>query len=262
MEIIDAGLRFGSLSRRNSTNRIILHHAEASVSSPQQIHQWHLNNGWSGAGYHFLVRKDGSVYSLRPEWAIGAHASGANSDSIGVCFEGAYNRETMPEAQLNAGKELVAYLKNKYNITRVQPHRDVTSTDCPGHNFPFNEIAGASGNVSVSPAPSQPTQSGNFSEWVRRLQHECNVQGFSNQAEDGKPGPNTLAGSPQLGRSSRGNITALVQERLNSLGYNCGAVDGINGPNTQSGIKAFQRANGLAVDGIVGPNTWRKLLGL
>ena len=60
------------------------------------------------------MRKDGTVYRLRPEGKIGAHASGSNSDSIGICFEGSYMTETMPQAQINAGKELVAYLKQIY----------------------------------------------------------------------------------------------------------------------------------------------------
>ena len=37
---------------------------------------WHLKRGWIGAGYNILVRKDGSVWELRPLWAVGAHAQG------------------------------------------------------------------------------------------------------------------------------------------------------------------------------------------
>lgn len=265
MNIINTNLNFkGSMSNRSRTTRIILHHAEASSCTPEQIHQWHLNNGWSGAGYHFLVRKDGSVYALRPENKVGAHATGANSDSIGICFEGRYMTETMPEAQKQAGKELVAHLKSKYGISTVQAHRDVGSTSCPGVNFPFAEIAGvpaSSGNVTTT-TPSASAPSSGYDNWVAQLQSQCNAQGFSSQTVDGIPGPKTLAGCPQLGRTSRGGITKLVQQRLTSLGYNAGAADGINGPNTQKAIKAFQAAKGLAADGIVGPNTWRKLLGL
>lgn len=145
MDIHDANLSFrGSLSRRSATRRIILHHAEATSCSPQQIHQCHLDNGWAGAGYHFLVRKDGSVYSLRPEWAVGSHAQGSNSDSIGICFEGNYMRETMPDAQRRAGAELVSHLKSKYGIQTVLRHKQVCSTDCPGVNFPFDAIANGS----------------------------------------------------------------------------------------------------------------------
>ena len=54
--------------------------------------------------------------------------------------------ETMSSAQLEAGKELVAYLKDKYEITNVKGHRDLTATSCPGTNFPFNAIAKATKN--------------------------------------------------------------------------------------------------------------------
>ena len=47
----------------------------------------------------------------------------------------------MTDTQAEAGKELVAYLKNKYNISKVQKHSDVCSTSCPGKNFRFDEIA-------------------------------------------------------------------------------------------------------------------------
>ena len=106
--------------------------------------------------------------------------------------------------------------------------------------------------------------SSDFSDWVRRLQSECNAQGYSDQTVDGIPGSNTLNGCPQLGRRSQGNITRLMQERLIELGYSCGScgADGENGTDTQAAIKAFQQDNGLEVDGIVGRNTWRKLLGL
>lgn len=99
-------------------------------------------------------------------------------------------------------------------------------------------------------------------DWVRRLQSECNRQRFSNQAEDGIPGRNTLAGCPTCRRGARGGITALLQERLNSLGFNCGSVDGKFGDKTYNAVRTFQKSRGLSDDGVVGQNTWRKLLGL
>lgn len=260
MNIIETNLAFrGSMSNRSATNRIILHHAEATSCTAEQIHQWHLNNGWSGAGYHFLVRKDGSVYRLRPENKVGAHASGANSDSIGICFEGRYQTETMPDAQINAGKELVGYLKGKYGISKVQRHKDVCSTDCPGANFPFDAIAGASASTST-----QATTSTNYDADIAELQRECNAQGFSHQTVDGIPGKNTLAGCPTCKKGAKGNITRWIQKRLMKLGYSLPkyGADGSFGNETVEAVKAFQRDKGLSVDGIVGQNTWRKLLGL
>lgn len=148
MNIIETNLSFGSMSKRKKTNRIILHHAAASTCDAATIHRWHKAKGWSGAGYHFLVRKDGKIYRLRPEDKVGAHASGNNSDSLGICFEGNFQTETMGQTQINAGKELVAHLKNKYNISKVQKHKDVGSTACPGANFPFVEITSESMSAS------------------------------------------------------------------------------------------------------------------
>ena len=150
MEIINTNLNFKAMSNRQTTDRIILHHSASSVASAEDIHRWHLNNDWEGAGYHFLVRKDGSVYRLRPEDKIGAHAYMNNYNSIGICFEGNFEVEEMSDVQVQSGKELVAYLKNKYHINKVQGHRDVNSTSCPGKNFKFDEIAnGQASNVII-----------------------------------------------------------------------------------------------------------------
>ena len=153
MNIIEKTYKWnGKLSNRKSTNRIILHHAESKSCTADDIHRWHLANGWCGIGYHFFVRKDGSIYRGRPEGVVGSHAKGSNSDSIGICFEGSYMTETMNQTQINAGRELVAYLKNKYGISKVQKHMDVCSTNCPGTNFPFDAIV--NGTVATAPTPT------------------------------------------------------------------------------------------------------------
>ena len=63
MKIIEKTYKWrGSLTKRTSTKYIILHH-RAGNGDADSIHSTHLvNNGWSGIGYHFYVRKDGSVY--------------------------------------------------------------------------------------------------------------------------------------------------------------------------------------------------------
>ncbi len=45
INIIETNLKFGTLSTRKSTNRAILHHAEASKCTAEDIHRWHLQNG-------------------------------------------------------------------------------------------------------------------------------------------------------------------------------------------------------------------------
>lgn len=141
VNIIETKLLFnGGFVNRTSTKQIILHHAEASNCTVEDINRWHLNNGWTGIGYHYFVRKDGTIYRGRPENAIGAHAVGANTNSIGICAEGRYNVETMPEAQKNAIKELIADIKSRYGNLAVKGHKEVSNTSCPGKNYPLEEL--------------------------------------------------------------------------------------------------------------------------
>lgn len=98
--------------------------------------------------------------------------------------------------------------------------------------------------------------------WVARLQKACNNQGFSSQTVDGYPGTNTLEGCPILRYGAVGEITKLLQEKLNALGYSTNGIDGVFGSGTKNAVIKFQNNNGLGADGIVGRNTWRKILGI
>lgn len=142
MEIIETNLKFNTnVSRMATINGIVLHHTGVStLQSVEVIHNYHKNhNGWAGIGYHFYVRKEGSVYKGRDVAYAGAHCPGVNSTSIGICAEGDFNKETMSEEQKNAIIELIAYLKTKYNITYIKGHREMLNTSCPGANFPLEE---------------------------------------------------------------------------------------------------------------------------
>lgn len=221
----------GTLTKRAATRRIILHHAAAVSCTAQQIHAWHLANGWAGIGYHFLVRKDGSVYRGRPEDTTGAHAGNHNYDSIGVCFEGSFDKEEMGEVQRQAGAALVAYLKEKYGITTVQKHSDVNATGCPGSGFPFDAIA-----YGTAEDKSEPS------------------------AEDTGGRSGVQVTLPLLAQGSQDGTVQTVQAALNGLGFDAGTADGIFGSNTAAAVKRFQVGSGLVADGIVGRDTWHRLL--
>lgn len=236
MEIIDVSYRWsGTLSKRAATRRLILHHAAAVTCTAQQIHQWHLSNGWVGIGYHFLVRKDGSIYRGRPEDTVGAHAGNNNYDSIGICFEGSFDKEQMGDTQRKSGAALVRYLKEKYGITTVQRHSDVNATGCPGTNFPFEAIAsGAEEETEAEAEAASPSVTMN----------------------------DTALTLPLLQSGSTGSTVRALQALLNGLGHSAGTVDGIFGEKTARAVQRFQAAHGLAADGLVGRHTWHKLLGL
>lgn len=140
MNIIQTDWKWnGTLSNRKSTDYIALHHAAAITCSAQDIDNWHKNNGWSGIGYHYFVRKDGSIYRGRPERALGAHVSGMNNCSLGICAEGNYDTEkTMPIAQKGAILTLVKDVLSRYPKAKVVGHRDIGSSDCPGKHYPLD----------------------------------------------------------------------------------------------------------------------------
>lgn len=141
MNIIDLGLKFNSnIQCGNIPNKIILHHAESSNCTVQDIHSWHLANGWAGIGYHYFIRKDGSIYKGRQDNVIGSHCQGSNTGSLGICFEGDYMKETIPQIQYNAGIELIKYLREKYGNLTIYGHKDLLATECPGSNFPLADF--------------------------------------------------------------------------------------------------------------------------
>ena len=120
-----------------------------------------------------------------------------------------------------------------------------------GHDLIGKTIAQAIANKNINNSDVKSTvnneiKSNNTDNWIKRLQEECNKQGFSSY--------------PTLKKGARGNITKLLQEKLVSLGYNTNGIDGIFGIGTKKAVMSFQKSNRLIVDGIVGQNTWKKLL--
>lgn len=141
MKIIEKTYKWKSEPEmRGSTSCIVLHH-RAGTGDADSIHSAHLANGWSGIGYHYYIRTDGTIYRGRPRDSVGAHCIGKNKTSIGVCFEGNYQQEgEMPAKQLKAGRELVGALLRIYPKAVVVRHSDLFATACPGRFFPFDKI--------------------------------------------------------------------------------------------------------------------------
>lgn len=140
-----SNLKFrGRLTRldKNRIKYIVVHHSEVSSRhTVKDIHQWHLNKGWAGIGYHFFIDKEGAVYGGRPLWAKGAHAYGYNGVSIGICLEGNFNKQQPEEKQLESAALLIALLNRIYHDAAIVRHNELTKKkDCPGRLFPFRSL--------------------------------------------------------------------------------------------------------------------------
>jgi len=155
----------------------------------KDIKKWHLDKGWDTIGYHWGIVNDpgvseedkiftkycmelfipfcgvdldladfdpmlnGKGYAIvkgRPVKYIGAHAKGFNGDSIGVCFEGNFEKNLMNYNQIILGAALCFFIMT--NILRVQNssidevltgHRLLPyPTLCPGRHFPMWSLRG------------------------------------------------------------------------------------------------------------------------
>lgn len=108
---------------------IILHCSSVKpcqTSSAAQIDQWHRHRGWKCIGYHYVVRRDGTIETGRPEEMVGAHCQNHNKYSLGICYEGGLDADGNPSdtrtpEQRATLLSLLKTLKHKY------PHAVITS---------------------------------------------------------------------------------------------------------------------------------------
>lgn len=141
IDIFETDLDFESLSERDTTDMIVLHHTgENDIdASAEQIHEWHIGNGWAGIGYHYVIRKDGTIERGRPELAIGSHAYGENSHSIGIHLSGDFMQAYPTEKQLDRCGALIADICSRYGIPidrdHIVGHGELMGTSCPGVNL-------------------------------------------------------------------------------------------------------------------------------
>ena len=89
-------LNFTEYEERPTTEMIVIHHAGFpdgdKDSSAEDIHKFHQEvTGWAGIGYHYVIRKDGSIEQGRKLSAVGAHSYHHNKNSVGICVAGNFN---------------------------------------------------------------------------------------------------------------------------------------------------------------------------
>ena len=126
------------------TVTLIIIHCSAvrpnQLSSAKDITQWHKARGWRTIGYHYVVRRDGTVENGRPIEQIGAHCVNHNRYSIGICYEGGLDavgnpKDTRTDAQKTAIRQLIMRLKKTYPLAVIVGHRDLNPQKaCPCFN--------------------------------------------------------------------------------------------------------------------------------
>jgi N-acetyl-anhydromuramyl-L-alanine amidase AmpD len=96
------------------------------------LRRWHKQQGYADVGYHYIVYRNGILAQGRDVNIIGAHASGHNAHSIGICYIGGMNAEnTQPEDTRTLRQKarllsLLVDLRKLYPNARIIGHRDLS----------------------------------------------------------------------------------------------------------------------------------------
>lgn len=123
----------------------IIIHCSATVEgknfSVKDIDRWHKQRGFKMVGYHFVIRLDGTIEQGRPLEMIGAHCTGHNAHSIGICYIGGLDKsgkpkDTRTQVQKDVLWSLVKNLQKKYPGATLHGHNEFANKACPCFKVP------------------------------------------------------------------------------------------------------------------------------
>lgn len=117
--------------------KIVIHCSDTPDGRPDtaaDIHRWHKEKGWDGIGYHYVIEVGGNTENGRPEYWTGAHASGHNTNSIGICLIG---RGGYDDDQWFSLECLIHNLILKYPEAKVLGHNEISSKTCPNFDVQY-----------------------------------------------------------------------------------------------------------------------------
>lgn len=119
----------------------IIVHAAATPSNMDigaaEIDRWHRERGFFSIGYHYVIRRDGTIEPGRALETPGAHVRGYNMKSVGICMVGGVDEgETEANFTLDQYRSLafqIMMLRVQFPFASVVGHRDIPNVkkDCP-----------------------------------------------------------------------------------------------------------------------------------
>jgi len=126
-------------------NKIVVHCSDSPDDRDigfLEIDSWHKDRGWKSpsgvhCGYHFMIRRNGTVEVGRMVNEIGAHVEGENADSVGVCLVGS---KDFAAEQFAALRWVVTGLLAMFPEARVYEHREFESAKRQGKTCPNFDV--------------------------------------------------------------------------------------------------------------------------
>lgn len=124
---------------RPSTKTLIVHCAATKPSmnwGVREIRQSHKERGFLDIGYHFVIKRDGTLEKGRDVMQVGAHTVGQNETSVGICLVGGVDDKMQPQAnftpqQMATLSKLLDELKAKFPGVAIKGHLDFAAKACP-----------------------------------------------------------------------------------------------------------------------------------
>jgi|TARA_R110000796_G_scaffold120248_5_gene234394 N-acetylmuramoyl-L-alanine amidase len=118
----------------------------------RQIDRLHRERGFLGCGYHFVIKRDGTLEFGRPLHRAGAHVRRKNKFTVGICLIGGM-RQDNPNPEINYTDKQMAVLREtidkliaeEFPTATVKGHVDFDKgKTCPnfdaGHWYETDEI--------------------------------------------------------------------------------------------------------------------------
>lgn len=259
-------------SKRSTSNiKYLVYHYTSNDGDSDEANGKYFHNNVVKASAHYFVDDDSITQSVPDNYiaySVGGKCQSShhplykvctNSNSISIemcdCFKNGVVEIT--DKTIENAIELGKVLMKKYNISidHVIRHYDVNGKACPNCNGLLNDttwnafksrLTGApvTNTVPNSKPSGTPSKPSSYDQWVADLQAELNRQYNTGLAVDGLKGPKTLAACPLVKKGARGNITRLIQKRLNSVGFHL-TTDGIFGSGTYNAVNVFQKIEGF-----------------
>ena len=133
------------MDKRQITDTIVIHCTQTPKDMDidvAKVTEWHTQRGFDTIGYHYLIKRDGTLQTGRDEDAVGAHAVAVNGTSIGVALAGGGTADmgwenNFAPVQFETLKSIILKLKDKYDIEKIIGHYQVeASKECPSFDVP------------------------------------------------------------------------------------------------------------------------------
>lgn len=194
---------------------------------------FHMNGrGWRDIGYSFAACAHGIVMEGRGWQREQAAQPGGNTTWTSVTFMSGEG-EHPTAAQIEAFRELRAWLRGKGLAAAISYHGRFISTSCPGSVLRGMVTSGA-----LAGSPSKPSAPAGADAWQEAM----------------------VSKLPTLGKGDEGEHVESVQGLLLARSHPEVKMTGKFDDATVKAVKAVQKWGDLDDDGVVGPKTWPVLL--